>query len=223
MPNYDLSSALEGRVVNQTVDMLMISNTVVWEAQPAFGPNTIFDGGFISLGTFHDIPEDSWLGSQFHKPSGPDLEIVAIGVYVPSGSDIIGRFGHAGFQPKSTPFISGVSYTNVINDIGNRIDIPTITTPGWNWIEYGTPKLWTDSNPYIIAGYTISNPGSFGYYLFNSDISTAAINSSPDSLFDLVAVSGGSSERRSWFASSGHNFEDTGSRSYGIDILVQPA
>lgn len=215
MPNYDLSSANFGRVAGVEVDRLRIAGQDVW-VKPA-SIDTIFNENSVSLNSFNDATDGSWLGHEFYRPSsGSDYEILSVGIYVPSGSSLIGLMGHVGLQFQSTSFDPDFTYSNQINVQGNDLTAPSALVAGWNWISYLTPKTWSASSPYVLGAY------SYGVnYLHDSTLTTDEIPSTLG-LFTLAEY-GSASIGRTWFSPGGDPWLKTTAHSYGIDLRVRVA
>lgn len=211
---YDLSSANLGRVANQDVDLLRIANQVVWAAErPEY---TIFDGAALTLDSYNDSHSgESWLANQFQRYSGPDLEILGVGLYVPAGSMLIGQTGAVRVLFNTTPYVNGSVYSN---SSANELAMASALVAGWNWYDYPTPLAWTSANPNILAEYNLRE-----YYLYSSTLNASAIPST-GSKFELVAaLSGGTNPIRAWYATTTNALAGTASRSYGIDVRIREA
>lgn len=177
----------------------------------------VFDEAAIDVASYNDADAAAMEMNQFFKYPGADLNITAIGIYVPSGGVSIGATGYVGAQFNSGGYISGTSYT--ADDAKNTKTVSsTPLVAGWNWITLDTPYLWTDANPYALAGYCYG-----GNYSFNSSTSTVPITSegvpSRGDKFELVDTA------RSWYGlgTTGSSLVATNARSYGIDIRAVPA
>jgi hypothetical protein len=212
MPNYDFTTADFARVANQEVDLLRIANQIIWE-KPSTPPEvtfSIFDEQTIALTSHDDLHAGAYVANQFHRTTGLTYEIVDVGIYVPSGSLLIGRSGTVGVMLKNTPYASGNVYPDNMAVLGGPTAAPL--TVGWNWHPLPTPVNWEESNAYALAGYAIDT-----HYLYNNTISENAI-SSPGLEFDL-APTNADGMWRSWYTrQSDDQFATTSARSYGIDL-----
>lgn len=215
MPDYDLQGMIAGRVANEAVDMLRIVNEIVWEEAVDIPTYTLFEGAAISGMTSHnDSHVNAWCANQFIRYAGADLRILEVGIYIPSGSILIGQSGVVGVQFNESKFVGTSSYSN---SIGSGSPIGPLVA-GWNWAPLSSPPLWTASFPYILAAYKLGI-----YYLHNTTFTSSAVGA-PSALFELdsAVASGGD---RSWYApgSAGNLFGETSARTYGIDIRVREA
>lgn len=218
MPNYDLSPANLGRVANQSVDMLRIANQIVWQASvaPPEPTYTIFDGASIALTSHFDLDPGSWVANQFRRAPGADYEIVDVGIYVPSGSSLLGKTGQVGVMLKSTPYAPLNAYPNTMTVLGGPTAAALVE--GWNWHPLPSPVLWAHAEQYALGGYQIDP----SHYLFNNTISENGI-SSPSLLFDLSPTNA-DGQRRSWFTPTATDqFNSSNARSYGIDLRIRIA
>jgi hypothetical protein len=214
MPNYDLSSALEGRVAGQPVDMLRIANQIVWEASaPPAELFTVWDEAPITLSSHNDAGTGAYIAQQFARYAGDPLEITDIGIYVPAGSSLIGQSAKVSAQFSATPmFDPGVANTMPANETSGQVLVS-----GWNWVPFPSPLEWTESLPYILAGY---NVGLGPYYLYNDVVPTTTIVS-PAGFHELVAWHSAGTHR-SWYSGfAGANFAHSNAGSYGLDVRIR--
>lgn len=221
MGNFDLSEATTGRVAGQTVDMLRIANQDVWIANPETPTDyTIFGGAAIpDLGSHDDAGSGAWLANQFRFLDGPDLEVMEVGLYVPSDSLLIGRVGYISAQAKVDSYIRGEHYPSVMktNDLAQIMSSGLVV--GWNWFSLAHPMLWNTDNAYMLAGYSLDTG-----YLYNSLYDIAEIPSADGGNMALSIHNGSSTGvvGRSWYA-NGDVFDGTDAHSYGIDVRVRKA
>lgn len=211
MPNYDLSTANLGRVAGQSVDMLRIANQIIWQASEPIPTFTIFDGSVIpNLTSHNDLHAGAYVANQFHRLMGHTYEIVDVGIYVPSGSSLLGRSGTVGVMLSSAPYSSANVYPDDMVTLGGPTAAPLIQ--GWNWHPLPSPVIWEDSKSWVLSGYAIDT-----HYLHNDTISEAAI-SSIGLEFDLSPMNA-DGMWRSWYTrQSDDQFITTSARSYGIDL-----
>jgi hypothetical protein len=217
MPAYDLSTYNLGRVANVDVDALMIANQLVWEAETDPVDCTVFANSPISdVSSHNDSNPAAWLSSQFHRYSGADLEITAVGVYVPPGSSLAGNGGQVGLQFGETAYLNGHSYTNIMP----ATQVSTgVLIEGWNWINLSSPRLWDSAHPWVLAGYNF-----YERYLFNSTLTSSAIVSSPNAIFELVpAIMTTDQPGRSLYTLTGDQFQVLAAKTYSIDIRARLA
>jgi hypothetical protein len=215
MVNIDLSSTDLGRVAGQNVDRLRIADQDVWTATPpAVSLFSVFNNVPIDLQTYNDIGAGHWLMNQFELTAGPSLKIHALGMFVNTGSNVIGQTAQIGLQFGSSAFLSGgVDYQVALTNIS----LPGIPlAEGWNWLPFDSPVNWSAATPFVLAGYDFS-PN----YLYSATLQDQ-VYPSIDVNVQLVKMAGADTQpsRSFWISRPGVSWSSTQSKSYGIDLRV---
>jgi hypothetical protein len=159
MVEIDLSSALEGRVANQEVDMLMIANTVIWEKpSTADGPYYVNDALGITPTAYTD--------------GTPNIVIGHLMIFYDPGfvTGIRWYDGAAG----AGDWILSLWLADTVNghnaDIGGspRQATKTVASTGSGYRDtlFDSPVAVTDSNVYVVSRYN-----SAGHYVHSPSFS----------------------------------------------------
>lgn len=198
--------------------VVRVNDKPVWKATK-FGTDerfSVFGSTTPTVTSYTDAPTDSWLATQFFIPEGSSYsaKVQGIRLLIPSGSAMIGKTGRIGLRRRALAaggiFLGDTAIQE--NDFATNEAATVFATPlvaGWNDIYYSTEWDMLPGDGLVLA-YLVDD-GT--HYLFNNDLSTAAINDVSGKGVQMAPSGSRSNYRGNW----------TTANWYGIDVLFRNA